>query len=144
MNRDIEMGKVYRPIGESRQPEGEIETDGLPLLKILERSFKILEKRDINDVVILWALTGLNYTAVKVLKMLSQNALTVLEISNRIGKSRSWVQKLLIKLFRYGLIERTWMSSQQKYLYNIPSKRKLFDTLKSIVDTIYKEIIVLI
>lgn len=114
---------------------------GFPILKILERGFKVLNMKNVNTTAILWALTGLNCTAVKVLEMLLHDTLTVLEISNKIEKSRSWVQKLLGLLFKYGIIERTWMSNQQKYFYKVPSKRKLFNTLKCVLDEIYGEVI---
>jgi len=135
-----EIGKVHNLVDKDKQFKKE-EPIGFPMLKILERGFKILNMKNINITTILWALTGLNYTAVKVLEMLLHNTLTVLEISSRIEKSRSWVQKLLGLLFKCGLIERTWVSNQQKYFYRISSKRTLFNTLKHILDEVYGEII---
>ncbi|MHA1721535.1 MAG: winged helix-turn-helix domain-containing protein [Candidatus Baldrarchaeia archaeon] len=132
---------MYEPVEKNRQftkKEGAI---GFPLLKILERSFKILNMKNINVATIFWALTGLNYTAVTVLEMLLHDTLTVQEISKRIGKSRSWVQKLLTLLFKYELVERTWVSSQQKYFYRVSSKETFYNVLKSILDTVYAELI---
>nr|MDO8044468.1 helix-turn-helix domain-containing protein [Candidatus Baldrarchaeota archaeon] len=117
------------------------ETFGFPVPKILERGFKVLNMKDIDITTILWALTGLNYTAVKVLEMLLNETLTVLEISSRIDKSRSWVQKLLGLLFKYGLVERTWVSSQQKYFYKISNKAAFFNALKHILNEVYREVI---
>jgi len=132
---------MHKSVSENKQLGEESEQIGFPLLKILERSFKILNMRNVNATTILWALTGLNYTAVKVLEMLLHETLTVLEISNRIGKSRSWVQKLLGLLFKYGLVDRTWVSSRQKYFYKISEKETVFYTLKHILDTVYEELV---
>lgn len=135
-----ETEKVYNAVDKDKQfKKGE--PFGFLVPKILERGFKVLNMKNIDTTTILWALTGLNYTAVKVLEMLLNENLTVLEISSRIDKSRSWVQKLLGLLFKHGLVERTWVSSQQKYFYKISSKAVLFNTLKHILNQVYREVI---
>ncbi len=108
--------------------------------KILERSFGILRDNNVDKMKIIWALTGLNDAAIKILNILSHSDLSVLDIASKIGKSRSWTQKLLTILFKHGFIERTWISQQQKYLYRISSKEKIFTTLKIILDIVYREI----
>jgi len=135
-----ETEKVYNVVDKDKQFKKD-EPFGFLVPKILERGFKVLNMKNIDTTTILWALTGLNYTAVKVLEMLLNENLTVLEISSRIDKSRSWVQKLLGLLFKHGLVERTWVSSQQKYFYKISSEAVLFNTLKHILNQVYREVI---
>lgn len=109
--------------------------------KILERSFGILGSNNVDEMKIIWALTGLNDAAIKILDILSRNNLSVLDIASKIKKSRSWTQKLLTILFKHGFIERTWVSQQQEYFYRISSKKKIFVTLKTILDVVYREIL---
>jgi len=135
---------MYGKLGDGQQDLDQDSPLKIGFSKVLERSFSILKDDNVDEMKIIWALTGFNDATIKILGILSHSNLPVLDIASKIGKSRSWTQKLLTILFKHGFIERTWISQQQKYFYRLSSKEKIFVTLKRILDVVYREICIIL